>query len=67
MGELLDASQLCMCNTVTREQAKRMAYGIVYGQSAATLAPDLGVSAHTASELIQQFMGYFGEVRGCQL
>lgn len=49
---------------VTRDQAKRVAYGIIYGQTATTLATDLGLTPHHAGELITQFMGYFGEVRG---
>lgn len=40
-----------------------MVYGIIYGQTATTLASDLGVTPHHAAELITQFMGYFGEVR----
>ncbi len=51
---------------ITRDQAKRVAYGIIYGQTHHTLAVDLGMTPRDAGELIQEFKGYFHEVCVCR-
>lgn len=38
-----------------RVQAKRLAYGILYGMGTSTLAMELGVSLHEAAELSENF------------
>ncbi|CAG9467231.1 unnamed protein product [Pedinophyceae sp. YPF-701] len=45
-----------------RENAKRVAYGIIYGQTEVGLAPQLNVTAERARELIASFLNHFGGV-----
>jgi len=47
-----------------REQAKRVAYSIIYGTSARGLGKQLNISVESAEELKKSFLSFFSGIRG---